>query len=161
MKRLWPKVCLPLALMALVVLPTTAYANRHLKVSGEIVFVPSAVLVHTPIGGYTVHTDNLSGSITGTIESSQFLFIRTLIIHSNGDFDVTGTITATATMFGRSGGFTQRITGTGSTITGAVQGEWVLLNGTGGLAGLQGQGTFAGIAGQASDYSGMVWFEAN
>jgi hypothetical protein len=164
MKRSLLVVCLLLSLVALAWAPPAAYANTspHVKANGTIVFGTNPPPLNvSSIGGYTVYTDNLSGALTGTIESSQFVFIRTLIIHSNGEFDVTGEITGAATIEGRSGGWTQRITGTGLKSTGALHGQWEILDGTGELAGLQGHGTFAGIAGQASDYSGMVWFEAN
>ena len=164
MKRRVLAVCLLLSLVALAWAPPTAYANTspHVKANGTIVFGANPPPLNVSmVGGYTVYTDNLSGALTGTIESSQFVFIRTLIIHSNGEFDVTGEITGMATTEGRSGGWTQRITGTGLMSTKALHGQWEILGGTGGLAGLQGKGTFSGIAGETSDYSGMVWFEAN
>ncbi len=159
MKKIVSVVCLILALVAPVLVPETANAERRMAVSGTIVFGTNPPpLKVVAIGGYTVYTDNLDGVITGTIQSPKFIFIRTLIIHSNGEFDITGQITGTATIFGRSGGFTQRITGTGTPMK-AIHGQWVIMNGTGGLEGLHGEGTFSGIAGQASDYAGRIYFD--
>lgn len=160
MNKIVSVVCLVLALVAPVLVPATANAEQRMAVSGTIVFGTNPPpLKFAAIGGYTVVTDNLDGTLTGSIESSQFIFIRTLIIHSNGEFDITGQITGTATIFGKSGGFTQRITGTGIMSTKAIQGKWVIMSGTGGLEGLHGEGTFSGIAGQTSDYSGRIYFD--
>ena len=167
MKRILSIIGVFIALVALVLVPASAYATpdtfvggKHIAVSGEINFgAPIEILVNEQIGGYTVYTDILDGTITGDVDSSEFIFVRTLIIRANGDFDVTGTITGTCTVFGKSGGFTQRITATGSIITGAIQGQWTILGGTGELEGLNGYGTFSGIVGQASDYSGKFYFD--
>jgi hypothetical protein len=78
-------------------------------------------------------------------------------IHCNGKMSYKGDLTFTGTVDGSDPG-TMKIRNVG-TFTGTVwEGKWVILNGTGGLENLQGQGTWEGPPGFL-EYEGNFHFE--
>lgn len=78
------------------------------------------------------------GTFTGTATDTV-----TLVTHANGTTSIRGRGTCVCTIAGLSGTFDYRFEGWGTFPT-SVSGQYVVGHGTGGLAGLHGQGSFSG-----------------
>jgi len=90
-------------------------------------------------------TIDLTGTITGTsVCQETVVFLST----EKGTFEAVCTFTGTVN--GASGASIRRFQGTFSTPADSVEGQVVIFNGAGGLAGLHGTGTFAGSAATGS-----------
>ncbi len=158
MRRLVSTICFLVGLTALLLVPATAYASTPIEVDGTYVFTSRVVVDVRQAGGNTIVKDVVGLDVTLGVTGSA-TFERMVIIHADGEYEVHGIITYdTATVLGRSGTLTERFDGTG-VMGGAVQGRWVILSGTGGLANMQGQGTLEGAANVAGVYSGQVHFD--
>ena len=159
-------------------------ATPPTQVSGRLATVPgTTVISNTLKEGANVFADiynkgtYLSGDILGSYEQTY----RAVTHFANPDFTIGNPTlqpeapfnfmdierTFTGTVDGVSGGFTMRLQGTGygNTFLGPthfdVQGTWVIISGTGGLADLHGQGTWwhsrTGFAGL--EYQGQIHFD--
>jgi hypothetical protein len=93
-----------------------------------------------------------SGGITGTAAST-----GTETIHPTGDFTVRAVVTCTCSVAGRSGELALLFTGTGSFPAQEKQGQFTV-SGSGGLAGIHGEGTFTQSA-LAGSYVAEIHFE--
>lgn len=159
MKRLMTIICVLLAFAGLVLVPATAYASPPTTMSGTYAFVSRVVVDVRQADGNTIVEDILRQTLTGTVTGSA-TFERTTIIHSDGEFNIHGIITSDlVTVIGRSGTYTQLIDATGIAATGAIQGRWVILSGTGELANMRAHGTFEGVAGVTGTYLGQLHFD--
>ena len=157
MKRILSTVCVLLGLAGLVLIPATVHASPPTAVSGEYEFGDRVVVEIRQAGGNTIIKDVSGMTLAGDIEGSM-VFERTFILHGDGKYNVKGIVTAIASVGGRSGTYTQRVVATGDLTTGTVQGTYVIISGTGGLANMRGQGTLTGISNVAGTYSGQVHF---
>lgn len=92
-----------------------------------------------------------SGDITGTATSA-----GTEVIHPGGDFTVQAVVTCACSVAGRSGELVLLFTGTGSFPAQQKQGQFTL-RGSGGLAGIHGEGMFTQSA-LAGSYSADIHF---
>lgn len=161
MKRFIPIVCL-LIIMAVVLFPVAAYASPPTAASGTLenaVSVPGDMRV---AGGNIIITETEYAEIHGTMEGDYILEFRA-VIHSNGKLNMYGISTIDqCTVNGNTGTIIMSLTGTGvmsSPVSGALQGEWVIIKGTGELANLHGQGTFTVGVGVGGTYSGKIHFD--
>ena len=161
MKKFVKTVCFLLTLIALstlVLAPATANASPPTEVSGTYEFVKTSILDIRQAGGNTIIKDVANLDQYGDIEGSA-IFERTIILHSDGKYNVQGIDTITASVGDKSGTLTLWITGTGDMIAGTVQCKWTILSGTGELANLRGQGTLTGVSNVAGTYSGQIHFD--
>ena len=116
---------------------------------------PPEVLSYEPIDGTTFITQRvqyrLTGTLTGTaVGEEQIIFLP------NQTASLRAELTFTGTVDGRAGSLRIVFDGRG---TGITHGQFVLLNGTGDLATLRGQGTFEGFPQTGSGtYTGMFQF---
>ncbi len=159
MKRFLSAICVVLALAALALAPATAYASSPTEVSATYVLTSAVNLDVRQAGDNLIlrqiETGILEGDITGP-----FTFERKIVIHSDGQLETEGFVTfGPGSVSGRSGSMTWRLVVTGSATTGAIQGRWTILSGTGDLANLRGQGTLEGIAFLAGTISAQVHFD--
>ena len=112
------------------------------------------------VGGNTIITDVVAGSLTGLF-SGPIVAERRIVLHPNGT--ITGqaletfTGSVAAPTGGQAGGLVFRLVFTGDAAAGTFSGSFIILSGTGGLANLHGHGTFDGslITG-AGTYCGQV-----
>ena len=162
MKKFVKTVCFLLTLIALstlVLAPATAHASRPTEVSGTYTVGPIIILDVRQADGNLIMKQVEYGVLYGVV-AGPYTFERTVIVHSNGEATVHGTMTvAPATVLDRSGTFTMQVNAKVS--AGIIQGRWVTLSGTVELANYHGQGTFAGTAGVAGTYAGQIHFDPN
>jgi hypothetical protein len=93
-----------------------------------------------------------AGDLTGMATDTD-----TLVVHSDGSYEGHGTEVGTSvTLGGRTGGFTAAFVFRGSGVP--YSGTLIFTGGTGGLAGLHGEGTFQGDAFGNQTYSYRYWF---
>ncbi len=158
MKRLVAAGCFLIALAGLVLVPATAYACPSAEVNGTITVGHDVVLDVRQVGGNTIIRHVFDGSFTGSLAGT-YTQLQTMVVEADGKFNAQGAVTLTGSYDGRSGTITMMINASGDMTTGAVQGHWVILRGTGDLENIHGQGTFGGGAGGATiTYSGQVHF---
>jgi hypothetical protein len=151
---------------ALMALPS-AQAARPMSASGTFTVCLDVPDVHT-VGNVTVivrsETITLTGTLNGTVTGTE-----ELVIYPNGNLNVSISGTFTGTVSGQSGTVQFNAAGTIAQGNGTGAVYWVIGQGTLGLAGLHGQGTFGpptfldpteqcpgGIA--TGDYSGQIQF---
>jgi hypothetical protein len=87
---------------------------------------------------YYIDSGTFSGAISGTYQEH-----GTVRIDDDGNQTVQGTDACYCTVLGRFGGYFDSFTGIGTPYNGVTRGRFAV-SGVGGLAGLSGQGTFAG-----------------
>jgi len=142
------------AATALVAQP--AAATTPSEGSGSFAFTaPPTVTITRSADGNTFLTLTGGETMTGPLTGTNTLRI-TLDIHSSGESNLNGIITCTCRVGGRSGTVELRIEGTGTAA--ADDGQFVLQNGTAGLADLRGEGTFHSV-GAAGTYTVRWHFE--
>ena len=157
MKRFLTVICVLAGLAALLLAPATAYASPPAAFSGTFAVGRIDVLDVRQADGNMIVRQIEYGTLAGDV-AGPFTFERTVIVHSNGEVNVHGIMTvAPASMLGRSGTYTQRIDA--KVTAGAIEGRLTSLSGTGDLANVHAQGTFAGVAGVAGTYSGQIHFD--
>jgi hypothetical protein len=98
----------------------------------------------------------LTGTFTGTAAQTSFTEV-----HASGEVNFHGTETCRCVVEGRAGTLVFGFSGTGEP-SGAFEGHFVILSGTGGLSNLHGQGSIMGPGpGSVSGtYSGEIHFSA-
>ena len=130
-------------------------------------YLPTELEVIKTVGGNTfyhiVDEGAWTGIFTGTSVDS-----GTTMFHPNGNGNYDGWVSfASVEVAGKSGGLEMRVTGSIPKGDAGWFGYWVILNGTGELAGLHGQGTWWGpgwnpgnptVCGHI-DYAGNIHFE--
>ena len=163
MKRL---LMVPLVLCALMLGVTTAVAGPPEGASGDWTYVPDLAGLTFRTAGNTAFVDGTEVStFTGTfVGTSEDEFV--VVCHQKGPESfmnfVKITIAFTGEVDGRVGGLTMKATGKQDSTTcdpsGAIWfGKWVILGGTGDLAGLHGNGAWTGPSFDL-DYTGKVHF---
>lgn len=99
---------------------------------------------------YTQQAEDFGG-VTGTYTDEE-----TLTLHLDNTGTFSGTATCTCTIGGKSGTYMYSFNGT-SQPDGSYQGQYTIIQGTGDLANLRGQGEFQGKGNQGT-YSGQYHF---
>jgi hypothetical protein len=84
-------------------------------------------------------TDVLTGLLSGTVVADQ-----RIVFHPTGTITGGAVETFTGSVAGHAGAMVFRAVVTGDATSGAFQGQFTVLSGTGGLANLHGHGTFTG-----------------
>jgi hypothetical protein len=126
--------------VATALLAQPALATTPTDGGGTFTFHPVIQSVRTADGNTfltATANDAFTGSFTGPF-TEPFVFVT----HPNGTATVQGTLTCTCIVDGRAGTLTLRFEGTQAGPTAPVDGQFVVQDATGGLAGLRGVGTF-------------------
>ena len=116
---------------------------------------PAAVAVRTADGNTILTVTARPGRFTGTFTGAYSEDLR-IVRHAGGSFNFAAEVTCLCTVDGMTGTMTVKLDGTG-TPTGSFDAHYRIIAATGGLEGLQGQGTLSGPV--ASTYSGEHHFE--
>ncbi len=116
---------------------------------------PAAVAVRTADGNTILTVTARPGRFTGTFTGAYSENLR-IVRHAGGSFNFAAEVTCLCTVDGMTGTMTVKLDGTG-TPTGSFDAHYRIIAATGGLEGLQGQGTLSGPV--ASTYSGEHHFE--
>jgi Protein of unknown function (DUF3224) len=132
------------ALAVLFVLPLVALASSpiHATASGTLLS-HTQTPIRSADGNLTFSAVDIvvfSGDIAGTATDTY-----TFTVHPDGSITGHGTETCAAcTIGGRTGGYTEAFNFTATANFASFAGRFAVLSGTGGLAGLRGEGTFQG-----------------
>jgi len=116
---------------------------------------PAAVAVRTADGNTIRTVTARPGRFTGTFTGAYSEDLR-LVFHADGSFNFAAELTCQCTVDGRTGTMTVKLDGTG-TPTGSFDAHYRIIAASGGLEGLQGQGTLSGPI--PSTYSGEHHFQ--
>ncbi len=108
-------------------------------------------------GGNTIISQTGTTTITGTFEGTMESEV-TVVIHPNGKTNTRVTGMFNGSVDGSSGTLVMRFAALGDAVTGEMEGNWVILSGTGDLVNLRGQGTVEGIGGVGGTYWGQIIF---
>lgn len=139
------------ALVAAAFFPLTAQATPPLTGGGTFQRV-STVLTGVRVAddsGNIILTQTITIGLTGTITGTS-VCEEMVVLLSAGNGTFSDACTFTGTVNGASGGSIRRFQGTFSLPADSVEGQVVIFNGTGDLAGLHGTGTFTGSAATGS-----------
>ena len=145
----------------LVALAATAAqaATSTVPISGTFVeqqFLNQVIIPAGPTGGGTTFVTvivGFSGSLVGTETVKERASFQ-----ADGTLQVTHDGTFTGTIAGRSGSVQILDAGTQAPGDTLIRGSFTFVNGSGGLAGIHGQGTFTAIPGTSGTYQGEVFF---
>jgi len=116
---------------------------------------PAAVAVRTADGNTILTLTARPGRFTGTFTGAYSEDLR-IVRHADGSYNFAAELTCQCTVDGRTGTMTVKLDGTG-TPTGSFDAHYRIIAASGGLEGLQGQGTLSGPV--PSTYSGEHHFE--
>lgn len=156
MRRFWTRFSsLPIALLVVwTVLAPSASAATRVAVSGSFTQVDFAITDSRTAGDLTffsfTETDVLDGSLTGTSELT-----GECIVFPSQEAMCKATETFTGTFDGTAGTLTFLDVVRLNLATGTVSGQFVITDGSGGLASVRGIGSFSG-AGTSGTYSGTL-----
>jgi hypothetical protein len=144
-----------------------AAASTPVTTTGTFGYVPIASTLIRTAGGTSLFYSRYEIPYYGTLPvdlSGPSTNTETDIVHSDGSFLAHGTevCTSSCTLGGREGGFTAVYEFTGSNwyANGGYpyQGHLTFIEGTGGMAGLHGGGTFGGTITNPGFYAYTYWF---
>ena len=145
------------ALLALLlsVLVLSAAAGAAPPVSGSGTFTVSSALIAPTrqADGNTFLDLRVTTLYSGTLQGTG-VGEETVIVHPDGALDGSTFEAFTGTIGGAAGTAVLRVEGTGDVTTGALRGRFTILDGTGGLANVHGEGTFQAV-GDSGTYSVM------
>ena len=116
---------------------------------------PAAVAVRTADGNTILTLTARPGRFTGTFTGAYSEDLR-IVFHADGSYNFAAELTCQCTVDGRTGTMTVKLDGTG-TPTGSFDAHYRIIAASGGLEGLQGQGTLSGPI--PSTYSGEHHFQ--
>ena len=116
---------------------------------------PAAVAVRTADGNTILTVTARPGRFTGTFTGAYSENLR-IVRHADGSFNFAAEVTCLCTVDGMTGTMTIKLDGTG-TPTGSFDAHYRIIAASGGLEGLQGQGTLSGPT--PSTYSGEHHFQ--
>ena len=135
---------------------SVAQAGPPIPASGSFTVVSTTPTSVRSAGGNTITTLETTLAITGTLSGTIELQER-LVTHATGKLNLHDEGTFAGTVNGRSG--TLRIVANATGDLSAYRGGFTILGGTGGLAGLRGHVTVAGVPAVSGTYAGQVHFE--
>jgi hypothetical protein len=126
--------------------------------TGTITVTPGSFQVTSAhqADGNTIITYTDAGFFSGAI-SGAYTETGTVITHADGSQNIRGDDACTCTVLGRTGAYEDSFWATGSAATGFASGS-VVVSGSGGLAGLHGEGTFQGTF-ALTTYSAKLHFD--
>jgi len=147
-------VCL-IALSATVFLPNV-FASPPEPASGSWTYVVTSIEDTKYADGNTFRYGEEIGTWTGTFTGTSFDYFE-VVIHPKGFVTCQGRIAFTGDVNGASGTLEIIFIGKKDLAVNLWSGKWVILGGTGDLAGLQGRGTWEGPSFDL-DYEGWIHF---
>jgi hypothetical protein len=147
-------VLLLVPVLAAALAPSPAMAATRVEVSGSFTQTSFTVTGSRSAGNLTflsfTETDTLTGSLTGTS-----VIVGECIVFPSQEGMCKGTETFTGTLDGTAGTLSFFDVVRLDNATGAVSGQFAIIDGSGGLGGVTGIGTFSGAGGTGS-YSGTL-----
>jgi Protein of unknown function (DUF3224) len=151
MRKRFPILVLLVLVLSVLVLPAAVGAAPPVSGGGTFA-VSSAIIASTrQADGNTflsLHVTTLyNGALQGTGVGDE-----TVIVHPDGTFNGSTFETFTGTIGGTAGTAVLRVEGTGDVTAGVLRGRFTILDGTGALANLHGEGTFQAV-GDSGTYS--------
>lgn len=156
-RRLLRLALLPLASVVWLAVAPAAYAQEPVTGTGTFTVSFAPVVERVADGNtfidYTFVENSLGiadGTRVGTGE---------LVIHADGSFNTANTGTFTGTVAGRSGTIEMEFWGSGTFAS--AGGNYTLMHGTGGLAGVHAQGNDSGTATGPTTFVGTNYFKVN
>jgi Protein of unknown function (DUF3224) len=153
MRKRFPVSALLVLILSVLVLPAAAGAAPPVSGSGTFT-VSSAVTTSTrQADGNTFLTLRVTTLYSGTLQGTG-VGEETVIVHPDGTLNGSTFEAFTGTIGGTAGTAVLRVEGTGDVGTGALRGRFTILDGTGGLANVRGEGTFQAV-GDSGTYSVM------
>jgi hypothetical protein len=153
MRKRFPVSALLVLVLSVLVLPAAASAASPVNGSGTFT-VSSAVTTSTrQADGNTFLTLRATTLYSGTLQGAG-VGEETVIVHPDGTLSGSTFETFTGTIGGAAGTAVLRVEGTGDVGTGVLRGRFTILDGTGGLANVHGEGTFQAV-GDSGTYSVM------
>jgi hypothetical protein len=123
-----------------------------MPVSGTFVDVVTSTQVRTADGNLII-TQTISQTLTGTITGTASQQATT-VVHPTGAANFFGAETCTCTVAGKTGSLVIGFSGT-SAPNGSIEGQFVIISGTGDLANLNGRGTLQ----SPNSYTGVIHFD--
>jgi len=137
-------VALTAALLLSLGVAYPAGATTPVVGTGTITVTPGSFQVTSSrqADGNSIITYTDAGFFTGAI-SGAYTETGTVITHADGSQNLRGSDSCTCTVEGRTGPYADSFWATGVASTGVAEGSFVV-SGSGGLAGLHGEGTFQG-----------------
>jgi len=114
---------------------------------------PAGVVVRPADGNLIIDITARPGAFTGTFTGTYLEDLR-IVVHKDGSNNFAAQLTCICTVAGRTGTFTMKLDGTGNPA--GFDAHWRIIAATGGLEGLQGEGTLSGPV--PSTYSGQYTF---
>jgi hypothetical protein len=158
-RAMW-KLFAVLLLVGAAVFPGAAAhaAGPPLAGCGTFAITGATTLDVRTAGGNTIVTTRLVGALTGLL-SGPVVADQVTITHPNGRITGQAVETFTGSVAGHTGTVVFRLVFTGDSASGAFQGSFIAVSGTGGLGNLHGQGKFQGslVTGMGT-YCGQVVF---
>ena len=149
---------LMLALIATVLLsPAAAGATEPVPGGGGFTVTSTVVTSTRAADGNTFLTILVTSTLTGTLEGTT-VGEETAVVHPNGLITVDTFETFTGTVNGSAGTAVFRVVGTADAASGALSGQFIIVDGTGGLANLRGLGTIEGV-GDIGAYTVDIHFD--
>jgi uncharacterized protein DUF3224 len=132
-----------ITIVATMALAQPALATGPSEGSGSFTFTAAPTVTVTRMaGGNTFFVGSAPGVIAGAISGAFTEEFRN-VVHPNGSTNLKGSVVCTCSLGGRSGIFEIDFVGRGAgTVADPFEGQLLLQNGTGGLAGIHGVGTF-------------------
>jgi hypothetical protein len=135
-----------------------AAASEPVDVSGILTYIPYPVGEPKIAGGstffQTAEESWYVGGFVGTADDE-----CTVIVHANGSWTYNAVSYFTGTVNGQAGEMTMRLNGRRPDASSEWTGEWVILGGSGELAGLHGQGIFYGVGSPGFGEPGEITYE--
>ncbi len=142
-------------LLALMIAPVTVTAP--MPASGTWTDTGASAPDVRMAGGNTIISQTGTTTVTGTFEGTMESNVK-VVIHPNGKTNTWVIGVFSGSVDGLSCTLVMRFAATGNAVTGEMEGNWVILSGTGDLANLRGQGTVEGVGGVGGTYSGQILF---
>ncbi len=136
----------------LIVVAQPAAATSLIPASGNFSDVTTSVQVRFADGN-TIITQAVTQTLTGTFAGTASQQ-NTTVVHPTGAVNFFGSETCTCVVQGISGSVVFGFSGTVAP-NGSLDGQFVILSGTGGLANLNGRGTLQGL----NSYTGVIHFD--
>ena len=146
------------ALLTMSLIPIV-YATSPEPASGKWTYVVHLIEITKTANGNIFKYGEETGTWTGTFEGTSSDYFE-LVVHPKGFVTCQGRIDFEGTVNGESGTMIILFVGKKNLAAGLWSGKWVIIGGTGGLANLQGRGTWNGPSFNL-DYSGMIHFKPN
>ena len=151
MRKRFPVSALLALMLSVLVLPAAAGAVPPLTGGGTFT-VSSAVTTSTrQADGNTFLTLRVTTLYSGALQGTG-VDEETVIVHPDGTLNGSTFGTFTGTIGGTAGTAVLRVEGTGDVGTGVLRGRFTILDGTGGLANVHGEGTSQAV-GDSGTYS--------